>query len=107
MVRLVRRFIGLTLRRARTDANPRTDGREPDANQSRELRELLERERVFGFPQIAVGRSEPQRRRTARLLREALRAMPKQLPAASPVQPDEGARIEAKARAKWQVGTYG
>ena len=91
---------------ANLDANPRIIRREPGANQTNELRELLEREREFSA--FLKTQLEEANRNAAELrasLREALRAMPKQLVAPSPsggaapvVTPSATAALEENAR---------
>lgn len=94
---------------ANLDANPRTDGREPmGANDGRELRELLAREREFsGFLKAQLEEANRNAAELRASLREALRAMPKQLPAPSSESPDLGARIEAGRAQNGEAGTYG
>ncbi len=99
---------------ANLDANPRTIGREQDANQTNELRELLAREREFSaFLRAQLEEANRNAGELRAALREALRAMPKALPApspsgvASPVAPDERAKNASQRDEVGEAGSYG
>jgi hypothetical protein len=92
---------------AQEGANPRTDGRELDANQGRELRELLAREREFsGFLKLQLEEANRNAGELRAALREALKMAPKQLPAPSPTHTDETARSAPERAKKSEAGNH-